>query len=300
VQRRCGRRQRARRRTRARFFALALTASLLATPARAQEDAGTAPQPRLSKLAAEFNDPLTTLPQFFMQDAYTPNSYGTAAGTNRVIARAIVPRIPRFSLLPFVQLVRPTVSLVTLPTGRGAATRTEFGDLQLFDLAVLPWPEKESGLLMGFGPTFTFPTATSTTAGLRAWQIGPAFGAIYKGVPGLLLGALVQNPISFAYTSPSAQAQSTLLVQPVIAVFVGHGFYVKSADSSWAMGWHKGSATVLPVSLGLGYVLLREGWPPVNVFATGEWTAYRQLAPVAATTTIRLGMTIAFPELRLW
>jgi hypothetical protein len=46
-----------------------------------------------------------------------------------------------------------------------------------------------------------FPTATDELAGQRAWQIGPAFGAIYKGIPGVLLGALVQNPISFAYTS---------------------------------------------------------------------------------------------------
>jgi len=41
--------------------------------------------------------------------------------------------------LPFVQLVRPSFSLVTVQGPKGG-TRTDFGDMQLFDLAVLPWP----------------------------------------------------------------------------------------------------------------------------------------------------------------
>src|SRR5437773_4366810 len=98
-----------------------------------------------SKLEKEFNDPLTTLPQIFIQDAYTPANYGTDAQTNRVIFRAIVPRIPRLSLLPLVQLVRPSFTLVTVPEGRGSATRTELGDTQLFDFAVLPGSSKERG-----------------------------------------------------------------------------------------------------------------------------------------------------------
>lgn len=255
----------------------------------------------LAKLAQEFTDPLTSLPQFFLQDAYSPANFGTRAGTNRVIGRLIVPRVPRFSLLPFVQLVRPSFSLVTVPTGRGSATRTELGDMQLFDLGVLPWPDRrKSGLLMGVGPVFVFPTATYRTAGQGAWQVGPAFGAIYKGIPGVLLGLLIQNPISFAYTSPSRQPVSTLLVQPIVAAYLGHGFYAKSADSTWSMGWRHRSSTLLPLSFGIGYVLLREGWPPVNLFVSGEWMAYRQLAPVAPQTTVRFGVTVAFPDVQLW
>jgi hypothetical protein len=33
---------------------------------------------------------------------------------------------------------------------------------------------------------------------------------------------------------------------------------------------------------------------------TGEWTAYRQFAPVAPQTTVRFGLTIAFPDFRPW
>jgi len=243
---------------------------------------------------------VTTLPQLFVQDAYTPTNYGTHAQTNQVSVRLIVPRIPRYSLLPFVQLIRPNFSLVTVPDGKGRATRTEFGDMELFDLAVIPWPGEGSGLLMGVGPVFVFPTATYKTAGQGAWQVGPAFGAIYKGIPGVLLGGLLQNPISFAYTSSDRRPLSTLLVQPILLKHLWRGLYVKSADATWAFGERAGSATLLPLSLGLGYVIPREGSPPINVFVSGAWMAYRQNAPVAPQTTVRFGMTIAFPEWTRW
>jgi hypothetical protein len=209
---------------------MALLVLLPSLPARAETEESS---PRALTLADEFSDPLTTLPQFFVQDVYTPMSYGTAAQANRVILRAIIPRIPRFSLLPFVQLVRPSFSLVTVPTGRGHETRTAFGDMQLFDLAVIPWPSRETGLYTAVGPTFVFRTATDKAAGQGAWQVGPAFGSVYKGIPGGLLACLVQNPISFAYTSSHRQPVNTLLFQPIVLAYVGRGFYVKSADASW-------------------------------------------------------------------
>lgn len=271
---------------------LAAGPAVLAAPADAN--------PRAAQLAEEFSDPLTTLPQLFVQDAYTPANYGTEAPANRLIARMIVPRVPRFSLFPLVQLIRPSFSVDTVPTGPGSETRTAFGDMQLFDLAVIPWPGRETGLFMAVGPIFVFPTATDRAVGQGAWQVGPAFGSIYKGLPGFLFGCVIQNPISFAYTSRDRLPVSTLLVQPIVLSYLGYGFYVKSADATWTMSWRHGTATVLPVSGGLGYVLLRDDWPPINVFVSGEWTAFRQYAPVAPQTTVRFGLTMAFPEWRPW
>ena len=280
-----------------------LTAALVAgavflwtSAACAQVDAST---PETARLAAEFNDPLTTLPQLFLQDAYTPSNYGTDAPLNRVIFRVIVPRVPRISLMPD-QLIRPSFQLVTVPTGKGSDTRTEFGDMQLFDFGVIPWPGRETGLLMGVGPVFVFPTATHRLAGQRAWQVGPGFATIYKGIPGLVLGGLIQNPISFAYTSDDSVPVSTFVFQPIVLAHVGQGFYVKSADASWTVNWRRRTPTLIPVSFGIGHVTVREGLPPINVFVTGEWMAYRQFAPVAAQTTVRFGLTMAFPQWRLW
>jgi len=111
---------------------------------------------------------------------------------------------------------------------------------------------------------------------------------------------LIQNPISFAYTSPDRQALNTLLFQPVLLVSISRGWYVKSADASWTVSWRHGTPTLIPVSFGIGRVMVREGLPPINFFVSGEWMAYRQFAPVAPQTTVRFGMTVAFPELRRW
>lgn len=283
-------------------LAIALSAAGLGgqdPAAFAQDDENGAELTSREKLAREFTDPLTTLPQMFLSDAYTPASYGTDAPANRVIFRAIVPRIPRLQLFPLVQLVRPTLSLVTVPTGKGNGTRTEFGDVALFDAAVLPW-HLVDGLRIGVGPTFVFPTATHKSAGQGAWQAGPMLAALYKGIPWLLAGFLIQNPISFAYTSPDRKSVSTLQFQPIVLLAVPDGWYLKSGDSTWVLNWQHGSSTMLPLSFGIGRVLVREGLPPLNFYVSGEWLAYRQFAPVAPQTTVRFGMTVAFPELRRW
>jgi hypothetical protein len=64
------------------------------------------------------------------------------------------------------------------------------------------------------------------------------------------------------------------------------------------MGWHRHSPTLLPLSLGIGRTFVRPRLPPMSFFVTGQWTVYRQFAPIAPQTTINFGMTIAFPHLR--
>jgi hypothetical protein len=286
-----------RRSFRSRGLRVAL-AALMATAAAARADEEPARR-GAEQLAAEFNDPLTTVPQIFLKDVYSPANYGTKAQANRLIARLLIPRVPRLAFMPD-QLIRPTFQLVTVPTGRGTATRTEFGDMQLFDLFLLPWSSRASGLFMGVGPTFVFPTATDRAAGQGAWQVGPALAAVYMGIPGVLVGTLVQNPISFAYTSSDRPTVNTLLVQPIAMAYVGRGFYVKSADATWAMGWREGSPTTIPLSLGIGYVLLHPDWPVLNVSVGGEWMAHRRDAPIAPQTSVNFGLSVAFPHLRPW
>jgi hypothetical protein len=193
-----------------------------------------------------------------------------------LILRPIIPRVRRFSLFPLIQLIRPSFSLVTVPSAKGG-TRTEFGDIQLFDLAVLPWPSDETHLKIGLGPMFVFPTATSSSAGQGAWQAGPAMGAVYTGIPWLVMGFLLQNPVSFAYTSPKRPPQNTLEFQPALALHVWKGWYLRSAEATWAFGWRHHSATVLPLSLGVGDVIVRPGLPPLNLYVTGSGRSIENL-----------------------
>src|SRR5246127_19958 len=110
--------------------------------ARAQTAASVLAQEE--QLERQFTAPLTTLPQVIIRDSYTPANYGPCTPracirddeTNQLIIRPLIPRIPPNTLLPLMQLVRPTFSLVTASSRGG--TRTEFGDLPIFDIAVLP------------------------------------------------------------------------------------------------------------------------------------------------------------------
>ena len=287
-------------------ISILLVALMLIATAVAQAQTSASAQAEEEKLEQDFTDPLTTLPQVVIRDSYSPANYGPCtplacprnAETNQFIVRPLIPRIPPNTLLPFVQLVRPTFALVTVQSSRGG-TRTEFGDLPMFDIAVLPWPDrKKTGLLIGIGPTVVFPTATSKSAGQGAWQAGPALGAIYSGIPGLLIGFIAQNPISFAYTSPNRPPQNTFEFQPVLALHLWDKWYLRSAEADWTIGWHRHSSTMLPLSLGVGRTLVRPGFPPMSLFVTGQWMGYRQFAPIAPQTTINFGMTVAFPQLR--
>ena len=47
-------------------------------------------------------------------------------------------------------------------------------------------------------------------------------------------------------------------------------------------------------------MLISDRFPPINLFVSGEWMAYRQYAPVAPQTTVRFGVTVAFPDFRPW
>lgn len=252
------------------------------------------------RLEQEFTDPLTTLPQLNIRDSYTPAMYGTDVQTNLTIVRPIVPRLPAYTLLPFPQLIRPTFVIATVPDAKGGS-RTEFGDLPLLDILVLPWPDrKTTGLLFGLGPVFVFPTATGEVAGQGAWQAGPAFGAIYTGIPGFIAGVIIENPISFAYTSPDRPPWSALHIQPILAIHLFGRWYLRSAEANWIINWHHNSPTMIPLSLGIGRTFVPPGLPPMSFFVTGQWMAYRQFAPVVPQTSINFGMSIAFPGLRKW
>jgi hypothetical protein len=132
------------------------------------------------------------------------------------------------------QIIRPTFKIVTDPLGKGAATRTGFGDTELFDLFVMPWPNSvETGFRWGIGPCFVFPTASWHGAGDGAWQLGPAFAFGYRAIPHLVISALFQQASSLAYTSSSRKPVSSLTIQPMITYEFARDWYAGSNQSTW-------------------------------------------------------------------
>jgi hypothetical protein len=106
--------------------------------------------------------------------------------------------------------------------------------------------------------------------------------------------------VSFAYSQVNRQPQNTLEVQPVMALHLFGKWYLRSAEATWAIGWHHNTSTTMPLSLGLGRTIVYPGIPPMSFFAGGQWMVYRQFAPIVAQNTINFGMTIAFPQFRDW
>jgi hypothetical protein len=250
------------------------------------------------QLAEEVDDPTAILTQMKFQDLYTPRSFNTTAQTNTLQARPVVPIEP-FLFIPFKQIVRPTFRMDTLATSRGSSTITEFADIELFDLFISNWPDpKETGFGWAVGPTFVFPTGRVPQAGKHAWQVGPAAAAAYRGIPHLMVGFLFQNPISFAHTNSAATPQSKMQFQPLVSYAIGHGWYVKSADSTWTVEWRHHTSTTIPISLGFGKVWKFAG-PELDTWVSGECMAYRQYSKITPMYTVRFGLTLLFPRFEL-
>lgn len=287
----------------AKCIAVSLLAFALLTQVGSARGQSTTANPVASeseedRLAEEVDDPTAILTQLKLQDLYTPRNFQTTAQTNTVQLRPVIPVEP-FALLPVRQIIRPTVNIQTLATSSGSSTITEFADMALLDLFVSAWPDpKTTGFGWGIGPTFIFPTGRVPRAGQHAWQAGPAAAAAYRGIPHLMIGFLFQNPISFAYTNSSATPQSQLQFQPLISYTLGHGWYVKSADSTWTVNLRHGSSTTIPISLGFGRVWKFDG-PELNAWVSGEWTAYRQYTNITPMYTVRFGLTLLLPDMQL-
>jgi hypothetical protein len=96
--------------------------------------------------------------------------------------------------------------------------------------------------------------------------------------------------------SPTSKHVSVQL-QPVLALRLWDKWYLRSAEANWSMGWHRHSATMLPLSAGIARALVRPGLPPMSFFVTGQLMEYRQFAPLAPQTTINFGMRMTFPQL---
>src|SRR5262249_9044049 len=153
-------------------------------------------------LVKQANAPISSILQVRIQDTYVPDFTG-ADGQGNTLTMAVTMPLPAHRLIP-----RPQLSLLTLPTAvTTPAGTTGVGDLRFLDIVVM---DAGSRLLWGVGPTFIFPTASETMTGQGKWQLGPAAAVAYLPER-WLIGALAQNPISFAGDSRRAATNALFL-----------------------------------------------------------------------------------------
>jgi hypothetical protein len=250
-------------------------------------------------IAEKVNDPTATLTQVQIKDIYTPAEYGTNAQPNTIQFRSIL-AIQPCEFIPFQQLIRPTLKVVTEPDGKGPSTTTGYDDMQLFDLFVIPWPNsRETKFRWGIGPYFVFPTSSTNLAGNGAWQMGPAGAFSYRGIPGLNIAGLLQQATSFAYTSSHSVPVASFTFQPMLSYQLGRDWYVKSSDATWTINQRHNTATTMPISAGLGKVWKVSDGPSVDTSVSGEWTVYRQFSTQTEQFTLNFQVTLLFPAVEL-
>jgi hypothetical protein len=238
-------------------------------------------------LSSQSNNPSAPLKQLQFQNWYNPAYFRTQDEGNLFLIRPILPTDPH-GWFP-ATIFRPTIPVVSSPTGRSG-----LGDLN-FVWAIFPFP-KSQHLRVGVGPTFTLPTATSSLLGQGKWQLGPAAIVIYTGIQHFVIGALFQNPISFAGESHRPNVNA-LTLQPIIVATLKHGYFIRT-DGILAFNWERSGASTIPVNLGFGKVF-KLGSRPVNAYIQPEWNVHYQTYPGAAPTpkfTLRLSVTLLYPQ----
>ncbi len=261
----------------AALFAVAMVTAL---PARADGDAP-APSGR-----SDPNNPTAPLVQVQIQDWYNTRLSGIDGESNLLLVRPVLP-FGAIGDLP-TSIARPAVPIITTPDGH-----TALGDLSGLDLFFVV---DKPTLRFGIGPSVVLPTATYRRAGQGLWQAGPAFAVVYTGQPGLLMGLLVQNPISFAGPSDRGHA-STLSAQPILVKNLPDKWFVRF-DPIVSVDWAHHGATTIPLNLGVGRVF-KLGDQLVNAYIQPEWTVQRpREAPQTPRFTLRFAFHLLYPKTR--
>ncbi len=236
-------------------------------------------------LATQANDPTAPLVELQLQNSYTPAYFGASGEGNVFILQPVLPGKPHGWLPPTI--TRPTIPLVSTPDGR-----TGLGDILLVSVGLYALSPK---LKLGAGPIFIAPSATNRFAGAGKWQLGPSAVAIYTGIKGTVIGALIENPISFAGESSRADTDAMSL-EPILVKTLAKTYYVRF-DPTMTFDWRRGGAGTVPVNLGVGK-LFKVRTQAISAYLQPEWTVHRPAYPGAASPkfTLRLSVTLLYPE----
>jgi hypothetical protein len=132
-----------------------------------------------------------------------------------------------------------------------------------------PAPSIAGNWLFGIGPTFIFPTASTSVTGQGKWQVGPAGIAGYLSKK-WILAAFVQDWTSFAgdATRPSSHQMN---LQPVAAYFLPGGWSIGYSGNILA-NWTADSKDVWTVPLGVNVgKVWKFGRLPVKISLAGQY-----------------------------
>src|SRR3984893_6111854 len=208
---------------------------------------------------ATANNPIAPMNAIYFQNYYAPTVYGLPGSDNLLDVRTL--------LVSGRQIIRATLPISSGEDGNGNQ-QSGLGDFNVFD-AFRVSPERSKDVV-AVGPMLVAPTATNRALGQGQWQAGVAGVGVYSLSEGSLLIGILTWQHSFAgdHSQPGAQV---VTFQPIVALSVGHGYYVRSSGiCSFDLS---NKRSVIPVGAGVGRVF-RTRNVVMNAFIEPQVTAH--------------------------
>ena len=246
---------------------MAQAAGASATTTAPEPEAPEGKEPSLTEINKQLTNPVSSLWALSFQ---FNNYYLTNSRWNYNLQ--FQPVLPVSLTQDWNLITRPVLQIynsVPAPVAPGQYDQTwAFGDTILLEMLS---PANTGPWLLGAGPTFIFPTATSKFAGQGKWQAGPAAVVGYL-TKEYILGVFPQQWWSIG-GSTDRPFTSQMNLQPIAAVFFGEGWNLGYPGNILA-DWMATSKNVWTVPLGLGIgKIVKLGRLPVKIQIAGQWMA---------------------------
>ena len=254
---------------------------LVAGSARGEEATGS--------LAAKVQNPIADLISLPIQSNH---NFGLGPHDRTQTIVNVQPVVP-FSLGPDWNLVTrwimPIVNQPNLASSHGAT----FG-LGDFNPSFFLVPKLPGDVMVGFGPTLLFPTATSRETGSGKWGAGPTAVVVWMPKP-WVVGVLANNIWSYAGNGDRA-AVSTFLLQPFVNYNLPDGWYLTSSPVVTA-NWKAPSDDrwVVPIGGGVGKIW-HLGHQPINTTVQAYWNVVHPETVHGPNWQVRAQFTLLFPK----
>ena len=185
------------------------------------------------------------------------------------------------------------VNSVPVPTSAGTIYQaTGFGDTILATL-LSPSPKLAGPWLLGAGPTFIFPTATTTNVGQKKWQFGPAGVFGYLG-DNWIAGLFPQQ--WFSVGGNGSKQTSQMNIQYFANYFLPHGWAVGMSPNV-LINWYasNGNKVTFPIGVAVSKVQ-RLGILPVKFQVQGQYMPVNP-AVFGQRWNIQVAITPVIPKL---
>jgi hypothetical protein len=198
------------------------------------------------------------------------------------------PVIPIHLTPKLVYISRTIVPVVSIPTTNGTSY-SGVGDIVEQTFFTPAHPRK---IILGLGPSFSFPTATAYPAKTGTWAGGGSFVVLATPGPWVLGSLFVQlSPMTDSGGEPKV---NNFLWQYFVNYNFGKGWALSSAPSITA-NWdiHSGQQWTVPYGGGITRTLVFAGQP----MSLGFQYYYAPVRPSnAASSTVRFNVVLIYPQ----